>query len=100
MNTPEGLKWSIYSLSLLTLARYMTMFLSKQPVFDFFGGWAFPIFSLFSTIYSFWPVMLALAIMLLFRGQSANVVPIAIGTVVLAFFFKFIEIAFNSWPSI
>ena len=87
-------------ISALGFSKMMAGFLSKAPIYEFLGGAALPAVTLFETIVSLWFVLLPMALVLMFYGQSLNIEVMIPIIFVLMIIFKALEIWYNKMPAV
>lgn len=87
-------------LSILGFSKLMAGFLSKAPIYDFLGWFAMPALTAFQTLVGLWFVLLPVALLMMFYGQSFNIEVMLPVLVVMIVIFKAVEIWFNTMPSI
>jgi len=87
-------------ITLLGLAKYAAMLLSKAPIYEFFGTWGFFLLTGAQTLLSLWFVLIPAAIVLMFYGQSFNIEVLMPPFIVLVIVFKLVEVAYNNMANV
>lgn len=87
-------------LSIIGFSKIMAGFIAKVPIFNFLGWWGLPALTIFETIVGLWFVLIPLALLMMFYGQSFNIEVVLPVLFVLIIIFKALEIWFDTMPSI
>lgn len=87
-------------LSIIGISKAAVGVISKAPVYESLGGFALPLLTMFESIVGLWFVLLPIALLMMFYGQSFNIELVLPVLVVLIVIFKALETWYKNMPSI
>lgn len=87
-------------ISIMGFSKAMCGLLSKGPINELLGGAALPVLTFFETLLALWFVLLPMALLLMFYGQSFNIEIMLPVLFVMMIIFKALEVWYRNMPSV
>lgn len=87
-------------LSVIGFAKIMVSLIEKAPIYESLGGFALPLLTLFESVVGLWFVLLPIALLMMFYGQSFNIETVLPVLLFLIVVFKVLEVWYSNMPSI